>query len=345
MAFKSNPVAVGTGDTDVYEMGATLQGAVVLGIGNVNGSARTVTVKFYKQSLDATTVLTTGYSVAANTFVKFPIPLSMQTGDKIIMAASDADSIVASPTVTDSAAAPAAQGFTPRGAWDSGTTYAINDLVRVEDAIASGQGATYVSLQAANTNQDPTTETAWWMVYVADGAQGPAGAGDVVGPASAVDGNLAVFDTTTGKLLKDGGAPADAALTAAPAADTTASGPRVTLTAGENLAFGDAVYVKSDGKMWKTDADAEATMPVAFMALGTILADAAGSFLLPGGFVRNDAWAWTVGGAIYASGTAGGLTQTAPSAADSVTQVVGRATHADRMFFNPSPDYVTDTGA
>lgn len=34
----------------------------------------------------------------------------------------------------------------------------------------------------------------------------PAGGGDVVGPASAVDGHLAVFDTTTGKLLKDGGA-------------------------------------------------------------------------------------------------------------------------------------------
>ena len=35
----------------------------------------------------------------------------------------------------------------------------------------------------------------------------PAGGGDVVGPASAVDGHMAVFDTTTGKLLRDGGAP------------------------------------------------------------------------------------------------------------------------------------------
>ena len=32
------------------------------------------------------------------------------------------------------------------------------------------------------------------------------GAGDVVGPASAVNENIAVFDTTTGKLIKDGGA-------------------------------------------------------------------------------------------------------------------------------------------
>lgn len=33
-----------------------------------------------------------------------------------------------------------------------------------------------------------------------------AGTGDVVGPASAIDGHLAVFDSTTGKLIKDGGA-------------------------------------------------------------------------------------------------------------------------------------------
>lgn len=35
----------------------------------------------------------------------------------------------------------------------------------------------------------------------------PDGDGDVVGPASSTDGNLAVFDGTTGKLLKDGGPP------------------------------------------------------------------------------------------------------------------------------------------
>ena len=34
------------------------------------------------------------------------------------------------------------------------------------------------------------------------------GGGDVVGPAGATDGHLAVFDTATGKLIKDGGAPA-----------------------------------------------------------------------------------------------------------------------------------------
>ena len=35
---------------------------------------------------------------------------------------------------------------------------------------------------------------------------GGGGSGDVVGPASAVNNNIAVYDTTTGKLVKDGGA-------------------------------------------------------------------------------------------------------------------------------------------
>lgn len=39
------------------------------------------------------------------------------------------------------------------------------------------------------------------VTYIGGGA-----GGDVVGPASAVDNNIAVFDTTTGKLIKDGGA-------------------------------------------------------------------------------------------------------------------------------------------
>lgn len=39
-----------------------------------------------------------------------------------------------------------------------------------------------------------------------DGTKGtPAGTGDVVGPAGATDGHLAIFDGGTGKLLKDGG--------------------------------------------------------------------------------------------------------------------------------------------
>jgi len=120
----------------------------------------------------------------------------------------------------------------------------------------------------------------------------------------------------------------------APASDDNASGIKAALTAGEILAFGETCYLKSDGKLWKSDADASTTMPVMAMAIAAISADASGYFLLHG-FVRNDSWAWTVGGLIYASTTSGALTQTAPSGTGDQVQVVGIATHADRMYFNP----------
>lgn len=106
-------------------------------------------------------------------------------------------------------------------------------------------------------------------------------------------------------------------------------------TAGENLAFGNFCYLKSDGKMWKADADAATTMPVSAMAAATISADSAGDFLTYG-WARDDSWNLTVGGIIYASTTSGGITQTAPSGTGDYVQALGIATHADRIYFNPT---------
>jgi len=120
-----------------------------------------------------------------------------------------------------------------------------------------------------------------------------------------------------------------------PDSDTTAEGIKTTFTAGENLSFGDVCYVKSDGKLWKADADAESTSFTIALALATISADASGSFLLIG-LARDDSWNWTVGSPIYLSTTAGDITQTAPSGSGDIVQILGIATHADRIYFNPS---------
>jgi hypothetical protein len=121
--------------------------------------------------------------------------------------------------------------------------------------------------------------------------------------------------------------------TVAPTSDHNASGNKATLTAGESLVFGDVCYIKSDGKAWKADVDGAAPAERGLLiALATILADAPGVFSLPGSFIRDDTWAWTVGNPIYLSDTAGALTQTAPTPAI----VMGIATHADRMYFYPT---------
>ena len=68
------------------------------------------------------------------------------------------------------------------------------------------------------------------------------GNGDVVGPASAVDNNIAVFDGMTGELIKDGGVP----LT--PAIDIrfiTGTSQTVTITSDQIL-IPDSLYIIKD---------------------------------------------------------------------------------------------------
>lgn len=120
----------------------------------------------------------------------------------------------------------------------------------------------------------------------------------------------------------------------APSSDQTATGMKGSFTTGENVDFGDVCYFKSDGKMWKADADTEATSYCIGMALGTISADASGEFLLIG-IAREDTWDWTVGSPVYLSITAGEITQTAPSGSGEIVQILGIATHADRIYFKP----------
>lgn len=129
------------------------------------------------------------------------------------------------------------------------------------------------------------------------------------------------------------------ALLLAPAlgTDHTTSGPTASLTAAADLVFGEFCYMNSSGKMAKGDADAIGTSGVFAMAAATIATDAAGIFALPGSFIRDDSWNWgTVGAYVYLdTATAGGLTQTAPTGTDDAIQIVGVATHADRIYFNP----------
>ena len=120
--------------------------------------------------------------------------------------------------------------------------------------------------------------------------------------------------------------------------DHTAEGTIINDTAGENLVFGDLVYQNSDGKWWKSDADATTTMPATAMAIATVAADAAGELLLQG-TARDDSWSWAVGaepGMIYASTTAGSMTQTAPSGTGDQVQVIATSITATIISFNPS---------
>ena len=192
MALKGKPISIGTSDTTIYTCPATLEASVHgLVFANNTGSAVTITLKIYIQSLGTTTTVATGISVGANTTYTWPKPINVNAGDYIQAAASTGSALVCFYSVYEGSAAAAAVGFTPRGAWGSGSTYAVNDVVSLS-------GSSYLAIQAS-TNQNPATQTAYWLVLA---AKGDTGAGDVSGPASSVDSELALFDSTTGKLIK-----------------------------------------------------------------------------------------------------------------------------------------------
>lgn len=128
-------------------------------------------------------------------------------------------------------------------------------------------------------------------------------------------------------------------------ADHSATGVKITLVAHQTVAFGDVCYINASGEAQLIDADAIASMSGICMALASINADASGSFLLQG-IARDDTWDWTVGGLIFGTITASSgntLSQSAPSGTDDVVQILGVATHADRMYFNPQLSQVEHT--
>lgn len=95
---------------------------------------------------------------------------------------------------------PKGRGYNPRGTYSGATAYDPDDTVL-------DNGSTWRAKIATTGNAPPTlptTSNTQWELVAAKGLDGT-GTGDVIGPASSVNDRIAVFDGTTGKLLKDGG--------------------------------------------------------------------------------------------------------------------------------------------
>lgn len=143
---------------------------------------------------------------------------------------------------------------------------------------------------------------------------------------------------------------ASVALDPAGSADGKYTGITVTGTAGYTQAFGDLVYKDPTDSRWEAvdanaasgaDGDARGVIGMVVVA-GT---DGNACTILLNGIIRADAKfpSFTINNPIYASETAGAVTQTQPTTTDVVIRVVGFALTADEMYFNPSPDYITHT--
>jgi hypothetical protein len=129
-------------------------------------------------------------------------------------------------------------------------------------------------------------------------------------------------------------------------ADTVVSGVTASFTAGEALEDGEVVYLKaSDSKVWKAVATAAATSRAMGMVVKDAAADATVQVLLQG-FLRADTNfpTWTIGGAIYTpeaeTSSKNVPEQAAPDTDGDFVQVLGWASDANTVYFNPSNDII-----
>jgi hypothetical protein len=179
-----------------------------------------------------------------------------------------------------------------------------------------------ISVSTSSTNWDDTTNyarvykitTAGGVPTVVEphysgpgGVHGSAGSAVLTGQYT-VDGTLASDDSYAGRAITG-------------------------VNAGATIAQWEAVYMGSGGEWLLADATDDTAAPMRGLAAeaGT---DGNPMTVVTEGVIRNDAWAWTIGGAIYLSTAAGGLTQTAPNATGEIVQPVGFAITADLMYLN-----------
>lgn len=123
-----------------------------------------------------------------------------------------------------------------------------------------------------------------------------------------------------------------------PDANKKANGDIISLNDFTTHNFGELVYLASDGKAYKADASSTATLP----AVAMVADDSAHSYFLLRGYIRNDDWdTLTIGKEVWASTTAGGITQVKPTGAGESVQSVGFAVGAKTIFFDPQRVIIT----
>lgn len=104
--------------------------------------------------------------------------------------------------------------------------------------------------------------------------------------------------------------------------------------AGELLPGKRLVYMDSSGAWKLADANSASTLPALGITMERILSGQAGRILTKG-HIGSSAWSWTIGARLYASETAGGLTETAPTDPTNFIQTMAIAKSKTLIWFSP----------
>lgn len=155
-------------------------------------------------------------------------------------------------------------------------------------------------------------------------------------PASGVVTNL------TGTAL--GALAGGLSLPASPSVDDTYYGSIITgLNNSGGVTQWNTVYLNSSSQWVKADANGSGTYPARGVAVATATTGNAVTVLTYGVFRDDGGTAWTPGGMLYLSGTAGAITQSAPSASGDNVQQIGYALAAHIVFVDFCSTYITLT--
>jgi hypothetical protein len=270
----------------------------MMGFGELVGS------KFYQVN-DADGGTRTLQVCAENALILHNFAIDVQTGET---GDYDINTDVFTPIVVSGT--PTLQQVTDVGATttvgitvDNGTESVVikHDQIKIVNALGADAVISSPTLATTTTFEIPNkaggTETFAMMSDVTGGG------GDVVGPASAVDNNIATFDGTTGKLIQDGGTTI--------ADINTNAVDRITVKLSQSINKGQAVYISgANGTnilVSKSDNTTEATSSKTLGLLETTGATNAIVNVITSGLIDGiDTSAATVGDAVWL-GTAGNL--------------------------------------
>jgi len=122
-----------------------------------------------------------------------------------------------------------------------------------------------------------------------------------------------------------------------PGADHSWDGIKSVFTAGTTLAFGDAVYIKSDGNLGLAKADAIATAQVIGICADTAINNGATGNILVYGTIEDASFALgpTGSNVFLSNATAGGLTAATATTSTHVIKIVGVVVDLDIVFVRP----------
>lgn len=195
--------------------------------------------------------------------------------------------------------------------------------------VAAGVAAIALTATALRVKSDSVVG---WCVGETDTPMDTAFGRNAVGVAEVNSGVLGVFRDMRLRNL----------YYALPTVVETASGPVTSdYLTGYDSAVGDLVYIDVNALWQKTDANTVYSGMLG-ITLEVKLAGQQMRVALPGSTIYSAVFpAFTVGAPVYMSENAGVVTQTKPVTSLSATRVVGWAVDTQKLFFFPSPDYIT----